>query len=109
MAELFSTATEFLANELIFTRGSAADILSVGVFHTQDPLKVPAANEFTEVALVHQPTDPLAEGSKIDVLSLVGPGTGADLSLVAGDWQRWVLVQTAKETIIRKVDMVSVI
>lgn len=107
MAELYSTATEYLANALTFTRGSVADVVSVGVYHTLDPLEVPAVADFIEVPLVQSP-DPLAEGSNIDVISLIGPGVGADLALTAGDWQRWVLVTTATETIIRKVDVVTV-
>ena len=108
MAQLYSTATEYLANELVFSRGSASDITSVGVFHTLDPSKVPTSTEFTTVTLVKDFNHPLAEGNRIDVLSLVGPGTGAQLALAKGDWQRWVLVKTTNETIIRKVDVVTV-
>ena len=107
MAELYSTATEYLANALTFTRGSLADVTSVGVYHTLDPLFVPADTDFTAVTVV-SPSDPLGDGVNIDVVSLVGPAVGADLALGVGDWQRWVMVKTATETIIRKVDVVTV-
>lgn len=107
MAELFSTATEFLANELTILRGTSADITAVGVYHDVDPQVVPAVLDFTTVALVEAP-DPLAEGDKIDVLSLIGPRDG-DLVLTPGDYQRWVLVTTAVEDVIRQVDVLEVL
>ena len=106
--ELFSTATEYISNSLTFTRGSVNDITSVGVYHTQDPLHVPTENQFTAVLLV-TPGMPLAQGAQIDVLSLIGPGAGAHLSLAPGDWQRWIMVKTATEVIIRRKDTVTVI
>jgi hypothetical protein len=108
MPELYSTATEYLANALTFTRGSVADITMVGVYHTLDPLEVPDEADFIEVQLVASP-NPLAEGANIDILSLVGPGVGADVTLAVGDWQRWVLVKTNTETIIRKIDVVTIL
>lgn len=107
MAQLYSTATEYVANALTFTRGSVNDIVSVGVYHTQDPADVPAEADFAAAMLISDPTDPLAEGSNIDVLTLIGPGTGGTV-LAVGDWQRWVMVKTANETIIRKVDVVTI-
>lgn len=99
------TGTEYLANQLTFTRGTVADVVSVGVYMTTDATKVPTPAEFTTVTLV-QPGDALAEGTKIDVLSLIGPrGT---ITLTPGDYQRWVLVKTATEDIIRRVDVVTV-
>jgi hypothetical protein len=108
MVELYSTATEFLANAITLTRGTAADITAVGVYHTLTPTEVPEESDFTEVLLV-EPGDPLAEGTNLDVLSLVGPAVTADLVLAAGDWQRFVMVKTASETIIRKVDVVTIL
>lgn len=108
MAELYSTATEFLANSITITRGSASDITSVGVFHSLNPNEVPEPGDFTTVTLV-EPGDPLAEGANTDVLSLVGSKVGADLALAAGDWQRWILVQTASEDIVRRADVVTVL
>lgn len=107
MAQLYSTATEYLANSLTFTRGTVEDILRVGVYHTLDPLEVPAELDFVTVDLV-EPGDPLAQGDTVDVLSLIGPGAGAHLALTPGPWQRWVLVKTTTEVIIRKVDVVEV-
>jgi hypothetical protein len=108
MVQLYSTATEYLANALTFSRGSAADVIEVGVYHSLNPLYVPSEADFVQVTLV-EPGDPLAQGNVIDVLSLVGPGPGADLALAPGDWQRWVLVKTNTEVIIRKVDVVTVL
>lgn len=108
MAELYSTATEFLANSITISRGSASDITSVGVFHSLNPNEKPEPGDFTTVTLV-EPGDPLAEGANTDVLSLIGSKVGADLALTTGDWQRWVLIQTPSEEIIRKVDVVTVL
>lgn len=107
---LFSTATEYLANEVTLTRGDVSDITGVGVFHSAVAGATPDVEDFTMVYLVDDPdTDPLAEGSKIDVLSLVGPKAGSDLTLSAGTYQRWVLVQTSTENIIRSIDIVTVL
>lgn len=107
MVQIFSTATEYLSNSLTFTRGGPQDVVAVGVFHSLDPDYVPTEAEFTVVPMV-QPGDPLAQGDNIDVLSLIGPRAEADLVLTVGTWQRWVMVTTATETIIRKVDVVEV-
>lgn len=106
--QLYSTGTEYLANALTFTRGTVADVTSVGVYHTLNPSEVPAEVDFTAATLITNPADPLAEGDKIDVVTLIGPGTGAFETLTVGDWQRWVMVKTANETIIRKVDVVTI-
>lgn len=109
---LYSTATEYLANELTILRGTVADITAVGVFHSLDPNTVPPVASFDIVALVDGTAEPPganSEAGKIDVLSLIGPKAGADLVLAAGDWQRFVLVQTASEDIIRKVDVIEVL
>lgn len=102
-----STGTEYAANAITITRGTVAAITGVGVFHTTNAATVPTVEQFTTVDLV-QPGDPLADGQNIDVLSLIGPDAG-DVVLTAGVHQRWVLIQTATENIIRKVDTVTVI
>lgn len=110
MAEVYSTATEYVANAITITRGSVSDIVSVGVYHTLDPNEVPAVAEFTTVTLAdgtEEPLPPLAEAGVIDVLSLIGPRNG-QVSLTAGDYQRFVLITTATEDIIRKVDVLTV-
>lgn len=107
-ASLYRTATEYIANAITITRGTVADITAVGVYHNIDPTIVPAVADFKAVQLV-KPGEALAEGDNVDVLSLVGPKVGAHLSLLAGDYQRWVLVQTANEDKIRKVDVVTVL
>lgn len=108
MAELFHTATEFVANELTFIRGDPSLVTSVGVYHTTDPNEVPMSASFTTVTLVTGGA--LAEAGKIDVLSLIGPKAGADLNLsVTGDYQRFVLVSTSTEDIIRKVDVLEIL
>ena len=112
MAEIYNTATEYRANAITITRGLVSDITGVGVYHTTNPNEVPTAAQFTPVTLVdgvNSPTDPLAENGVIDVLSLIGPKESADLVLTPGDYQRFVLVQTANEDIIRKVDTVTVL
>lgn len=106
MAEIFSTATEYIANAISLTRGSYADIVSVGTFFTTDPLVVPTPAQFTAATLV-APTHPLGDGVNYDVVTLVGPRGGA-VSLPPGDYQVWVLIKTANEDIIRRVDVLEV-
>jgi hypothetical protein len=114
MVTQYSTATEYTANELTILRGSATDIVSVWVYHHIDPNTVPTPGDFTEVTLIT--TGPLQEGTKIDVLSLIGPGDvglsvpAGDLTLTGpADYQRWVMVVTATEVIIRSVDVLEVL
>lgn len=107
-ASLFRTATEYIANAITITRGTVSDITAVGVYHNIDPTVIPAVADFKAVQLV-KPGEPLAEGTNTDILSLVGPKVGAHLSLLPGDHQRWVLVQTVNEDKIRKVDVVTVL
>lgn len=110
MVDLYSTATEYLANQLTITRGSVDDILNVGVYHTTDPSYVPEEADFTPAMLI-EPGNPLAQGDIIDVLSLIGPASPAGaqhIELATGMYQRWVLVKTVSEVIIRKVDVVEV-
>lgn len=110
-ATIYSTSTEYLANQLTIVRGSVSDIVSVGVYHDVDPDAVPVVGDFTTVQLIDgvaNPSDPLAEANKIDVLSLVGPKVGADLQLTPGTYHRFVLITTADEEIIRRIDTVTV-
>lgn len=112
---LYHTATEYLSNALTISRGSINDITAVGVYHDSDPGVIPDVLDFTTVVLADGTAGPsgqnyeLAITGEIDVVSLIGPKAGADLSLTAGDYQRFVLVQTANEDIIRKVDTITVL
>lgn len=109
--QLYSGATEYTANQITISRGTVADIVSVGVFHTSDPAEIPSVEDFTPVTLADGtavPPDPLAEAGKIDVLALIGPRDG-DLVLAPGTYQRYVLVTTATEDIIRRVDTVEIL
>ena len=111
---LHNSATEYLSNALTITRGTIADITSVGVYHDTNPATIPAVLDFTTVTLADGTAGSggtnyqLAITGEIDVVSLIGSKAGADLSLAAGDYQRWVLVQTTAEDIIRKVDTLTV-
>lgn len=111
MATLYHTATEYTANQLTLLRGTVSDIVSVGVYHNIDPNTVPLVSDFTTVTLVDgttTPLPPLAESGIIDVVSLVGPRSGQVNLTAAGTYQRWVLVKTAAEDIIRAVDTVII-
>jgi hypothetical protein len=111
VAEIYRTATEYVANEITLTRGSVSDITSVGVYYTADPSVIPEIADFTTVILVDgtdTPLPALAETGKIDVLTLVGPAAG-DVLLTAGDYQTFVLIQSATENIIRKVDVLTIL
>lgn len=116
MVTLYNTGTEYLANELTLLRGSVTNIVSVGVAMISNPNTVPAVAAFTSVLLISPTTTPghaLLEGTKIDVVSKIGPGGGAVTAghfpaLTAGDYQRWVLVTTADEHIIRRPDTVTI-
>lgn len=111
MVSIYRSGTEYVANALTFTRGSAADVVSVSVFHSEDPNDIPDVVDFTEVTLVDgvaDPEDPLATAGVIDVLSLIGPRDG-QVTLTAGTYQRYVLVSTATEDIIRRVDTLEIL
>lgn len=105
---LYKSGTEYVANELTFTRGTVGNITSVGVYHTTNPSYIPIVSDFTPVTLVPG-SGALAEGTKIDVLSLIGPRGGQVNLSVAGDYQRWVLIVTATEDIIRRPDVITVL
>lgn len=104
----YKSGTEYFANEITLLRGVVGDIVSVGVFHTTNPAQIPIVANFTAVTLVPG-SGPLADGTKIDILSLIGP-RGGDVNLtVPGDYQRWVLITTATEDIIRRPDVITVL
>lgn len=110
MTTLYHTGTEWTANQLTLTRGSVSAITSVGVYHNTDPSVVPTVADFVTVRLVDgtiPDPDPLAEVGFIDIITLVGP-RGGDITLMTGDWQRWCLVSTATEDIIRPTDVIEV-
>lgn len=109
---LYSTGTEYTSNAITLIRGTVADITSVGVYHNVDPATIPTIVNFITVTLADgttNPPNPLAVVGEIDVVALIGPKAGADLVLAAGTWQRWILVRTAAEDIIRKVDTITVL
>jgi hypothetical protein len=109
---IYNTATEYVANAITITRGSISDILTVGVYHNVNPATIPDVTDFVIVTLVNGNTIPLpalAETGFIDILSLIGSKAGADLPLTPGDYQRWCLIQTTAEDIIRKVDTITIL
>lgn len=111
---LYSTATEYTSNAITLIRGTVADITAVGVYHNVNPATIPAVGSFVTVTLADGTNSgsanyALAVPGEIDVVALIGPKVGAQLALAAGSWQRWVLVQTAAEDMIRKVDTVTVL
>jgi len=111
MVTLYSTGTEYTANEITLLRATVSDIVSVGVYHNEDPNVLPTVAQFDTVTLVDgtaEPPDNNSEVGKIDVLARIGARVDADLALTAGDYQRWVLVVTGDEDIIRPVDIVEV-
>lgn len=106
MVEIYRSGTEWTANQITLTRGSVDDIVSVGVHHATADEDPPTVDDFTEVTLVSE-GDPLAEGDRVDVLALIGPR--GDIQLEPGEYQRYVLVTTESEDIIRRVDTVEVL
>lgn len=107
--EKFKNGTEWFANEITLNRGVVGDITGVGVYHNTNPNTQPTIGDFIMVTL-EDGTGPLADGAKIDIMSLIGPKAGADLDLpTVGDYQRWALVQTAQEDIIRKLDTITIL
>jgi len=115
-ATIFSTATEYIANQLTLTRGTVADIVSVGIYVNTNPNIVPDVTQFITVQLVDGtilPKPPLAVTGQVDVVTKVGPGgsgvAAGDLpSLTAGSYQVWILVKTLSENVIRKVDTLTI-
>jgi hypothetical protein len=116
--ELLSTATEYTSNALTFTRGGPQNVTAVGVYHTTDLEEIPTVGDFTTVQIidgVSDPENPIAQEGVIDVVALIGPEVGADVALVPGTYQVWVLVQTEGvggypgESIIRQADVITVL
>lgn len=113
MATLYDNATVYTANELTLLRGTTADIVEVLVYHNVDPNVVPAYADMTAVQLIEAP-DALADGDKIDIVTKVGPGVtslvdAGEVTLAAGDHQRWVGIRTASEFVLIPTDVVEVI
>lgn len=109
---LYHTATEYTSNAISLLRGVISDITSVGVYHDTNPATIPAVAAFTLVYLADgtkKPPDPLAVAGEIDVVARIGPKIGADLALAAGVYQRWILVQTTSQDMIRAVDTVVIL
>jgi hypothetical protein len=120
MVSLHKTATEYTANQVTFNRGSVSDIVAVGIFMTTDPALIPTFAQFVTATLVDGTggsPPPLAEAGKVDILAKIGPGGGGvsagiyDFSAIATqtDYQRWTMVRTADEIIIRRPDTVTII
>ena len=106
---LYNTATEYVASALSLLRGTAADITGVGFYATATS-SIPAVGDFTTTTLVDGTggvVPPLGVAGEIDVLSLIGGG--GDVTLTAGDYQVFILITTATENIIRKVDVLTVL
>lgn len=110
-AEIYHTATEYVSHALTFARGGPTQVTSVGVHYATDPDTVPAVTDFTDAQLIDgvtDPSNPLAQANVVDVVALIGPEEGADLSLTAGVYTCWVLIETQAvgslpgEQIIRK-------
>lgn len=110
MVTLYHTGTEWTSNAITLLRGSVSDIVSVGIYHNTDPTVIPQVTDFTTVQLVDgtaTPLPPLAQTGIIDIVSLMGPRAG-DFSLAAGTYQRWAVISTATEDVIRPVDTIEV-
>lgn len=107
--DMFLNGTEWFANEITILRGTVADITAVGVYHNINPNVQPLVTDFIIVTL-EPGTGPLAEAGKIDIMSRIGhKSTPHWVPPAAGDYQRWALIQTAQEDIIRKLDTVTIL
>jgi hypothetical protein len=119
---LFANATEYIANAVTLTRGKISDITNVGIYVSTNPNVIPTVTQFTHVQLVDgtgtPPLPPLAVAGEVDVVTKVGPGSAAsgpwpavpagDLAaLTPGSYQVWILIVTASEAIIRKIDTLT--
>jgi hypothetical protein len=119
-ASIFNTATEYIANAITLTRGVVGDIKQVGIYASINPNVIPTVSQFTTVQLVDGTASgtlpPLAVPGEIDVITSVGPGvTGSPAvpagnlpSLAPGAYQVFILIITAQEAIIRKVDTLTI-
>ena len=109
---LYHTGTEYTSNAITFLRGTKADITAVGVYHNTDPTHIPLIADFIIVTFadgVKVPADALAIPGELDVVARIGPKAGADVNLAAGTYQRWVLVQTSTQDLIRAADTVIIL
>ena len=109
---LYHGATEYIANAITLLRGAYTDITLVGIFTTTNPATIPNVADFTTVSLVNGvkvPPDPLSVPGEVDVLTLVGPRGGQLSALTAGTYQVYILVSTATEDIIRRVDTLTIL
>ena len=117
---LFANATEYIANAITLSRGKVTDIKSVGIYVNTNANIIPTVTQFTTVQLVDgtgiPPLPPLAVAGEIDVVTKVGPGgTVAGTTVPAGDlatltpgsYQVWILIVTASEAIVRKIDTLT--
>ena len=108
---LYNTATEYVASAITILRGTVADITNVGFYATTSLVTIPAVGDFTIVTLVDGTggvVPPLGVRGEIDVLTLIGSG-GDITTLTAGDYQVFILIQTASENIIRKIDTLTIL
>jgi len=110
---LYHTGTEYTSNAITLLRGSVSDITSVGVYHNTNPNTIPLVSDFITVTLANgtlNPPDALAIPGEIDVVALIGPKIGADVNLSSpGNYQRWVIVKTATQDLIRATDTVTIL
>lgn len=110
--QLYHTGTEYTSNSITLLRGTSASITNVGVYHSTNPAYIPLVTDFISVTLADGTTLPpsaLAIPGELDVVALIGPKAGAQMNLAVGVWQRWVLVQTSTEDLIRAADTVTVL
>lgn len=107
MPSIYRTGTEYTSNTLTLARGSLSDVESVGVYHSTAPNEVPDLIDFTTVQVVTE-TDPLGSPGTLQIITKVGP-RGGDVTLTQGVYQRYVLVVTANEDIIRRVDTLEIL
>jgi len=107
---LHAAGTEYVRNAITLIDAEVTDVASVGVFHG-DANEIPTVAQFLAAQLVdgvNDPDNPLATPDAVTVVSLIGPRGGVE-ALTPGTYQRWVLVTTANEDIIRRVDTITVI
>lgn len=105
MVDLYAGGTEYVRDPVTLGFGTVDDIASVGYFHAAAGV-IPTVADFTAGTLVKADTDPLWDG-KAEVVTLIGARLGA-VALAAGDWQRWILITTADEDIIRASGTITV-
>lgn len=106
-----STGTEDTRNAVTVKVGSIDSITQAGLYHTLTPAGAggppPAVSDFQILPLI-KPGDPLADGTNVDILALIGPAPGADLVLQPGDWQVWGYLTDGRQVIIRPLDVLTI-